>query len=492
MVQSSRMFHWKYCPKRARWLNQVFHCWNKKPGPDWFPDDYLREAGRQTHRDYLPSLSRSLSEEFRDYIAGTRDTTDHEEARKIRGTQRGKKAHVTRLVNQINWHISKQLSKETLASLKLDLEKAVSQLENVNQALFELNPDDDEPEYWMEGTLVPVYACFDNIEMYYAKRAPLEAKLIKEVDEMLVPEPLKPSKENVDKLFSHDNSKSEAPVVQTSIVQTSSPSIHQSIETGTSSVIQLPITTVENKVLDITSTSNSTTVPATSCTSPKISLTHPRSVTTVIDSTSTPVTCYKLPSNPDQISTPAKQNSPWRGWTVPYQTPSNAEQISTLATQNSPWRGWTAPNQVPSDLKHISTPATQNSPWRGWAPPNQVPPDLKQISTPASQDSPWRGWTVPNQAVSPRPSLLGTSIQPHPRWGLMPDFPQPPLDAWKDQLDEYGITSQPQLTAHHHCSFSAMERSLPKFDLGKFDGSSLNWVRIPVPWRRWCKLHFGS
>ena len=105
----------------------------------------MREAGRQTHRDYLPSLSRSLSEDFRDYVVGTRDNTAHEEARKIRGTRRGKKAHVSRLVNPINRQISKRLSKETLASLKLDLEKAVSQLENINQALFELNPDDDEP-----------------------------------------------------------------------------------------------------------------------------------------------------------------------------------------------------------------------------------------------------------------------------------------------------------------------------------------------------------
>ena len=56
----------------------------------------------------------------------TRDNTAHEEARKIRGTQRGKKAHISRLVNQINRHISKHLTKETLASLKLDLEKAVS------------------------------------------------------------------------------------------------------------------------------------------------------------------------------------------------------------------------------------------------------------------------------------------------------------------------------------------------------------------------------
>ena len=253
----------------------------------------------------------------------------------------------------------------------------------------------------MEGTLAPVYDCFDNIEMYYAERAMLEAKLVKEVDEMSVPEPLKSSKENVDKLLSHDNSKSDAPVVQTSVVQISSSPIHQPIEIRTSPVMQLPITTVENKVHNTTSTSNLTTVPATSCTTPKVPLTHPRTVTTVTDSISTPVACYKLPSNPDQISTPAKQNSPWRGSTAL----------------------------------------------------NQVPSDLKQISTPVSQDSPWRGWTVPNQAVSPRP----------------------PPDAWIDQLDEYGVTSRPQLTAHHHCSFSAMERSLPKFDLGKFDGSPLDW-----------------
>ena len=253
----------------------------------------------------------------------------------------------------------------------------------------------------MEGTLAPVYDFFDNIEMYYAEKAMLEAKLVKEVDEMSVPEPLKSSKENVDKLLSHDNSKSDAPVVQTSVVQISSPPVHQPIEIGTSPVMQLPVTTVENKVHNTTCTSNLTTVPATNCTTPKVPLTHPRTVTTVTDSISTPVACYKLPSNPDQISTPAKQNSPWRGSTAP----------------------------------------------------NQVPSDLKQISTPVSQDSPWRGWTVPNQAVSPKP----------------------PPDAWIDQLDEYGVTSRPQLTAHHHCSFSAMERSLPKFDLGKFDGSRLDW-----------------
>ena len=68
--------------------------WECSPG--WFPEDFLHEAGRQTHRDYLPSLSCSLSEDFQDYVVGTKDNTAHEEARKIQGTRRGKKAHITK------------------------------------------------------------------------------------------------------------------------------------------------------------------------------------------------------------------------------------------------------------------------------------------------------------------------------------------------------------------------------------------------------------
>ena len=118
-------------------------------------------------------------------------------------------------------------------------------------------------------------------------------------------------------------------------------------------------------------------------------------------------------------------------------------------------------------MEQTSTPATQNSPWRGWTLPSQVSSHPKQISTPATQNSPWRGWAVPSQGVSPRPSLSGTSLQPHPGWGLTSDFPGTPPDAWIGQLHEYSVTSQPQLTTHYHCSFSAMERSLPKFDLGE-------------------------
>ena len=82
-----------------------------------------------------------------------------EEARRIRGTRRGKKAHVTRLVNHINHHMLKRLSRKTLASLKLELDKAVTQMETINHALFELNPDDDEPQIWITETLTPVIAC---------------------------------------------------------------------------------------------------------------------------------------------------------------------------------------------------------------------------------------------------------------------------------------------------------------------------------------------
>ena len=279
--------------------------WEQR-GPGWFSEDYLYEASRQTHRDYWPSLSRSLSEDFRDYVVGTKENTAHEEARKIRGTPRGKKAYITRLVNQINRHINKQLSKETIASLKLDVENAVFQLENITQTLFELNPGDDEPEYWMEETLTPVYDCFDNIEIYYAEKAMLEANLVKEADVMLVPEPSNPLKESVDKSFSYDNPKSE-----TSVIQNLPSTIHQTAQIETSQTTQPLITTVENRVPNSTSTSNLSTIPATSCTTPKVSLTHPRTVTSVTDSISTPIACYKPPSNPEQTSTPtpATQNS---------------------------------------------------------------------------------------------------------------------------------------------------------------------------------------
>ena len=131
----------------------------------------------------------------------------------------------------------------------------------INQTLFEFNPDDNEPENWMEETQTPIYDSFHDIEIYYAERAMLEAKLMKEVDVMLVPEPLNPLKKSVDKSFSNDNLKSE-----TSVVQNLPSTVHQPGKIGTSQVTQPPTTTVEHKVLNATSTSNLSTIPATSCT----------------------------------------------------------------------------------------------------------------------------------------------------------------------------------------------------------------------------------
>ena len=78
----------------------------KQPDPGWFPETYLHGVGRQMHQDYSPRLRRSLSADFRDYIVGTKENTAHEEVRKIQGSRRGKKSHVTRLVNQINQRIN--------------------------------------------------------------------------------------------------------------------------------------------------------------------------------------------------------------------------------------------------------------------------------------------------------------------------------------------------------------------------------------------------
>jgi len=167
--------------------------------------------------------------------------------------------------------------------------------------------------------------------MYHNERVMLDAKLVKEVDEMLVPDSFKSSKENVDKSFSQDNSKSVAPVVQTSDVQISLPPSHEPVKIGTSPVMELPITTVENSVPNTTRTSNSTVVPATSCNTPKVPLTHPGTVTTVTNSICPPVSWYKPSFNPGQISTPATQNSPWRGCTTPNHVLSDIKQTSTPA-----------------------------------------------------------------------------------------------------------------------------------------------------------------
>ena len=125
-------------------------------------------------------------------------------------------------------------------------------------------------------------------------------KLVNEVDVVLEPETSNPLEESVDESFSYDNSKSE-----TSVVQSLPSTVHQQGNIGTSQVTQLLITAIENRVSNATSTSNLSTIPATSCTTLKVSLTHPRTVTSVTDSIPTPAVCCKPPSNADQTSTPA-------------------------------------------------------------------------------------------------------------------------------------------------------------------------------------------
>lgn len=94
--------------------------------------------------------------------------------------------------------------------------------------------------------------------------------------------------------------------------------------------------------------------------------------------------------------------------------------------------------------------------------PYQVPSNLEQTSTQATQNS-----HTKHHCSHIQDGVLYLTFQASPQ------------DAWIDQLDEYGITSQPQLTTHYHCSFSAMEHSLPRFDPGKFDSLPLEeplWI----------------
>ena len=60
-------------------------------------------------------------------------------------------------------------------------------------------------------------------------------------------------------------------------------------------------------------------------------------------------------------------------------------------------------------------------------------------------------------------------------WGLIPTFLGPPPDAWIDELDDFSSSQQRQGTTYHGFGFSPLERSLPKFELGKFDGAAHDW-----------------
>ena len=74
-------------------------------------------------------------------------------------------------MHQITLHIVNRLSRTTLNSLKLELKEATSQMEAINQTLCELtDPEDDEPERWIEDALNLVTECFNIIEKYLSER----------------------------------------------------------------------------------------------------------------------------------------------------------------------------------------------------------------------------------------------------------------------------------------------------------------------------------
>lgn len=103
-------------------------------------------------------------------------------------------------------------------------------------------------------------------------------------------------------------------------------------------------------------------------------------------------------------------------------------------------------------------------------------PNQGLMPTSMQTNSPWRGqWSKPEQSFS---SIHDTSkVMPElPKlWGQIPTFMGPPQDQWIDELDESSPYQDPGL--HHRVAYgaSAFERSLPKFELHRFDGSAMAW-----------------
>ena len=101
--------------------------------------------------------------------------------------------------------------------------------------------------------------------------------------------------------------------------------------------------------------------------------------------------------------------------------------------------------------------------------PSLMPPSI-QIN------SPWRGqWSKPEQRFSSIPNTSKVTPELPELWGQVPTFMGPPQDQWIDELDESNPYQNQGL--HHRVAYgaSAFERSLPKFELHKFDGSAMAW-----------------
>ncbi|KAK3736571.1 hypothetical protein QZH41_003145 [Actinostola sp. cb2023] len=101
------------------------------------------------------------------------------------------------------------------------------------------------------------------------------------------------------------------------------------------------------------------------------------------------------------------------------------------------------------------------------------PPALRPMPP---TNSPWRGqWNTPEQFFSTVPNSNKEIPKLQELWGQIPAFTGPPQDQWIDQLDE-AYQFQPE-GVHRRYTYgsSAFERSLPKFELSKFDGSPMAW-----------------
>ena len=445
------------------------------------------------HR-YLPERNKSKRDE--DAL--------REEARRVRGTRRGKKSHVTRLVNQINQHIEKRLSRKTLASLKLDLEKAVSEMENVNQILFEFDPDDDEPETWIEQALAPVLTCFENIERYYLERisdaptvvteperfsksASLKTKSSvasvtskvsrykeKVIEAKLLQHDLEAArkKESEDQKLSELQAKREASLRQTKAQVEVEIEELQRLNEDAMRVRKLRELeeTVERAILEAKLIKEVEDTPVTG--RPDTSQKHidgpwdsdHPSGPPLLSKSSPSVVPQSTEKGANQAADPSTLTA--SGALLDTAVTNNQPTMMQPPTSCAPYKDpWTKPRTAATVTTSNTTPL----------PSHEAPTSQAELATPVAQNSPWRGWGVPSQTAMTTPRVQGAPFQPQATWSLIPAFPGPPQDAWIDELDEFSVRPQSRPTPHRYCSFSALERSLPKFDLGKFGGSPLDW-----------------
>ena len=404
-----------------------------------------------------------------------------EEARRIRGTRRGKKAHVTRLVNQINQHMLKRLSRKTLASLKLEFDKAVTQMETINQALFELNPDDDEPEIWITETLIPVIACFENIEKYNLEKSNETAS---------------------DRSLSEDYSKSTSRKTQSNVNSTGALQYDEMVRKA--KLLERDLAAAKRKEREEQMLSDVQAANEARLRRFKAQMEaetqmlqrlnedamRMRRLREMEDNTERAKLEAKLlalkPSEigKDTLIEAEDETMALKSIKPPKRNDLVKEEALTVAPKPLETCKLLHPDSLESSKKPVNSfmrGPTQQKTTRATTATYPLAPLVANhdctplMATPAAQTSPWKNWTVPEHLASPGHNLHATPCHVQSTWGLIPAFPGPPQDAWIDELDELANIQESRMTAHHHCNFSAFEHSLPKFDLSKFDGSPLSW-----------------